>query len=125
MLATWYFIPSDQHGDPEGQIAISTTAVEGASDFSFDIRIFSYQIPQQIYPIQWDIHKECGFDPESTKMTEYLGYPLLQPIESVSRGFGPSQDTDHPSHSGYESEVESEVGSSSSHETFVSALSED
>ncbi|KAJ7574704.1 hypothetical protein C8J56DRAFT_1172610 [Mycena floridula] len=111
--------------DPEGQISVSTTVVEGASDIRFHVFPISYHIPQQIYTILWDIHKACGFDPESTEMAEYLGYPLLQPIadsESVSHGFGPSQEADQ---SGYESEVESDDGSSSSHETFVSAFSED
>ncbi|KAJ7574708.1 hypothetical protein C8J56DRAFT_463922 [Mycena floridula] len=87
--------------------------------------LYRLQWWRQIYTILWDIHKACGFDPESTEMAEYLGYPLLQPIadsESVSHGFGPSQEADQ---SGYESEVESDDGSSSSHETFVSAFSED
>ncbi|KAJ7592464.1 hypothetical protein C8J56DRAFT_1126780 [Mycena floridula] len=121
--------------DPEGQIPISTTVVEGASDVCFFANI---------YPILWDIHKACGFDPDSTEMAEYLGYPLLElkgvfyfsrhydtlrlvlaDSESVLHEFGPSQESDQPSHSGYESEVESDDVSSSSHETFVSALSED
>ncbi|KAJ7599990.1 hypothetical protein C8J56DRAFT_1072715 [Mycena floridula] len=114
--------------DPEGQIPISTAVVEGASGFNCYICTWSYEIPQQIYPILWDIHKACGFDPESTEMAEYLGYPLLEPkidSDSVSVRFGPSQEVDQPSHIGYESEVELDDGSSSSHDTFVSALPED
>ncbi|KAJ7573229.1 hypothetical protein C8J56DRAFT_904005 [Mycena floridula] len=87
---------------------------------------FLYQLQWwRIYPILWDIHKACGFDPESTEMAEYLGYPLLEPRKSVSPRFGRSQDTDHPLFSGYVSEAELDNGSSSSHETFVSALLED
>ncbi|KAJ7575663.1 hypothetical protein C8J56DRAFT_900965 [Mycena floridula] len=71
--------------DLEGQIPISTTVVEGASNIGFGIYIWSYPIPQQIYPILWDIHQACGFDPESTEMAEYLGYPLLEPRNMSQR----------------------------------------
>ncbi|KAJ7575661.1 hypothetical protein C8J56DRAFT_900963 [Mycena floridula] len=110
-LYLWHDLHNTDHTnhwwstDLEGQIPISTAVGEGASDFSFYIETWSYDIPQQIYPILWDIHDTCGFDPESTEMAEYLGYPLLETktdSESVSRRFAPSQEADQ---SGYESEV--------------------
>ncbi|KAJ7575458.1 hypothetical protein C8J56DRAFT_901075 [Mycena floridula] len=116
--------------DPEGQILISSTETEDHLNIRIDIYTWSYQIPQQIYLILWDIHKACGFDPDSIEMAEYLGYPLfesriLADSESVFGIFDPSQNTDEPSHNGYGSDSESHNGSSSSHDTFVSALSED
>ncbi|KAJ7582240.1 hypothetical protein C8J56DRAFT_245473 [Mycena floridula] len=78
--------------DSEGQTTISATEIEDTFDISLDIKIYmwEYHIPQQIYPILWDIHKACGFNPDSTEMAEYLEYPLLEPILE-------------PVHSGYES----------------------
>ncbi|KAJ7582181.1 hypothetical protein C8J56DRAFT_1100581 [Mycena floridula] len=77
--------------DPEGQILVSNTEIE--DHFNLYIYTRSYHIPQQIYTILWDIHKACGFDPESTEMAEYLEYPLLEPrggSESVASRFNPS-----------------------------------
>ncbi|KAJ7580555.1 hypothetical protein C8J56DRAFT_1058203 [Mycena floridula] len=68
--------------DLKGQAVIPTTKIEDAFNISLDIKIYmpEYHIPQQIYSILWDIHKACGFNPESTEIAEYLGYPLLEPV---------------------------------------------
>ncbi|KAJ7574713.1 hypothetical protein C8J56DRAFT_978083 [Mycena floridula] len=76
--------------------------------------MYVYDIPPQIYPIFWDIHKGCGFNPESTEMAEYMGYPLLEPVlEAVSTAENLEIDSDNGS----------ENGSASSDDTFLSANS--
>ncbi|KAJ7582237.1 hypothetical protein C8J56DRAFT_1029088 [Mycena floridula] len=123
--------------DLEGQTVISGTEIEDAFNISWDIMIemYEYLIPQQIYSIIWDIHKACGFNPDTTEMAQYLGYPLLEPVlESIHSDpyeEGSSKSDDYLSdgemvareHEEIGLDNESENGSTSSNDTFLSAAS--
>ncbi|KAJ7582041.1 hypothetical protein C8J56DRAFT_1168107 [Mycena floridula] len=69
--------------DPEGLDEIDKDEVEDASgeNWTADIYWENIEIPPQMYPIFREIHEGCGFDPDSIEMAEYLGYPLLDPVE--------------------------------------------
>ncbi|KAJ7591770.1 hypothetical protein C8J56DRAFT_931695 [Mycena floridula] len=68
--------------DIAGIQIIPKVAIEDAFDVDLHItsQVVSYKIPQFIYPLLREIHAGCGFDPDSTEMADYLGYPLLEPI---------------------------------------------
>ncbi|KAJ7573605.1 hypothetical protein C8J56DRAFT_1033772 [Mycena floridula] len=110
-----------------GQEVIPHRDVENALGLHIDIftQMWHYNVPPQLYPILRQIHETCGFNPDSTEMAEYLGYPLL---ETSFEGESSESDTTISASemltresSEIGSDDESENGSTSSDDTFLSA----
>ncbi|KAJ7599969.1 hypothetical protein C8J56DRAFT_1019406, partial [Mycena floridula] len=68
--------------NPTAQKTIPHKDVEDALGLHIDIFtwVWHYSVPPQLYPILRQIHEACGFNPDSTEMAEYLGYPILEPV---------------------------------------------
>ncbi|KAJ7577713.1 hypothetical protein C8J56DRAFT_365886 [Mycena floridula] len=119
--------------DPSGQKAIPHQDVEDAFGLQIDISTLMWHlnVPPQLYSILQQIHEACGFNPDSMEMAEYLGYPLLEPVLETNYIFeeGTSESDNDMSasklltreNSEIGSDSESENGSTSSDDTFLSA----
>ncbi|KAJ7587765.1 hypothetical protein C8J56DRAFT_82159 [Mycena floridula] len=81
----YLFCPLDSVGniywseDEAGENIIEDSLIQAAFginvDFSWYYWVFS--IPPQCYEILCTVHEGCGFDPYSTQVAEFLGFPLV------------------------------------------------